>query len=230
MTDSLFDEWHAYQKLLDHDYMYHVAFFSHLKQEIQLRFNEPVAILDLGCGDGSPIRPLLEDLDVSRYCGIDQSETALSKAQANLASLDTSCRLVPGDLLETLRTLSGSFDVIVASFSLHHLKTAEAKKQVLGECRRVLKPTGLVAIIDVFHAEDETRDEYVHRWAKFAKKSYLALDDAEIATLVDHVYANDFPETLSTYRSICAAEGFGEFKILMQDPEKLNHLVILAAG
>ena len=31
MTDLLFDEWHAYQKLLDHDYMYHVVFFSRLK-------------------------------------------------------------------------------------------------------------------------------------------------------------------------------------------------------
>ena len=71
---------------------------------------------------------MLEDLDVSLYCGVDQSETALSKAEVNLASLDIPCRLYPDDLLVTLRTLTGRFDVIVASFSLHHLETAEAKK------------------------------------------------------------------------------------------------------
>jgi SAM-dependent methyltransferase len=227
MTDPLFDEWSAYQKLLAHDYMYHLAFFNRLKHEIQKRFSGPIAILDLGCGDVSPIRPMLEDLDVSLYCGVDQSETALSKAETNLASLDIPSRLYPGDLMDTLRTLTGRFDVIVASFSLHHLETAEAKEQVLEECRRVLAAAGLVAIIDVFHAEGETREEYLRRWVDFAKKSYKALDQAEMTSLVDHVQSNDFPETLSMYQFIGRAAGYGKFKVLMQDREKLNHLVTL---
>jgi SAM-dependent methyltransferase len=225
MTDPLFDEWRAYQKLLEHDYMYHLAFFSQLKTEIQRCFHEPVAILDLGCGDVSPIRPMLEELNVSLYCGVDQSETALSKAETNLASLDIPSRLYPGDLLDTLRTLTGRFDVIVASFSLHHLQTTEAKKQVLEECHHVLNPAGLVAIIDVFHAEDETREEYLRRWVEFAKKNYKALDHVEMTSLVDHVQSNDFPEKLSTYQTIGRAAGYGKFEILMQDREKLNHLV-----
>jgi len=227
MTDPLFDEWRAYQKLLEHDYMYHVAFFSRLNREIQKRFNRPIAILDLGCGDVSPIRPMLEELDISLYCGVDQSETALSKAEANLASLDISSRLYPGDLLDTLRTLTACFDVIIASFSLHHLQTTEAKKKVLEECRRVLNPAGLVAIIDVFHAEDETREEYLRRWVDFAKNSYVAMDAMEMTSLVDHVQSNDFPETLSTYQSIGRAAGYGKFEVLKQDREKLNHLVTL---
>ncbi len=227
MKDPLFDEWRAYQKLLDHDYMYHVAFFSHLQQEIQRCFHEPVAILDLGCGDVSPIRPMLEELDVRLYCGVDQSETALSKAEAVLASLNLPSRVYPGDLLDTLRTLTGGFDVIVASFSLHHLQTSEAKMQVLEECHRVLNPGGLVAIIDVFHAEDETREEYLRRWVDFARKSYKALDSEEMTSLIDHVQSNDFPESLSTYQFIGRAAGYGKFKVLMQDREKLNHLVTL---
>jgi ubiquinone/menaquinone biosynthesis C-methylase UbiE len=230
MTDPLFDEWRAYQKLLEHDYMYHVAFFSRLKHEIQGCFHEPVSILDLGCGDVSPIRSILEDLDVNLYCGVDQSETALSKAEDSLASLDFPTRLYPGDLLDTLRTLTGRFDVIVASFSLHHLQTAVAKKQVLEECHRVLKPAGLVAIIDVFHAEDETREEYLRRWVEFAKKNYQALDHEDMTSLVEHVQSNDFPETLSTYQTIGRAAGYRKFEILMQDREKLNHLVTMTRG
>ena len=230
MTDPLFDEWHAYQKLLDHDYMYHVTFFSRLKREIQRRFSGSLAILDLGCGDVSPILSMLEDLDISLYSGVDQSETALTGAAANLSSMDIPCRLYPGDLLDTLRTLTGRFDVIVASFSLHHLESLDAKKQVMVECHRVLSPTGLVAIIDVFHNEDESREEYLQRWVHFAKTSYVALDKAEINLLVDHVLKHDFPETLATYQSIGTATGYGKFEVLEQDPEKLNHLVIFEAA
>jgi SAM-dependent methyltransferase len=227
MTDPLFDEWRAYQKLLDHDYMHHAAFFNHLKLEIQQRFQWPIAFLDLGCGDTSPIRPILKERDVTFYCGIDKSETALSKAKANLDSLKFPYRLYPGDLLETLRSLTGGFDVVVASFSLHHLQTTEEKQQVLEECHRVLKPGGLVAIVDVFRAEDETREEYLQRWVKFAKENYKALDHEEMACLADHVRGNDFPETLSTYRSIARAAGYDNFEILVQDREKFNHLITL---
>jgi hypothetical protein len=49
----------------------------------------------------------------------------------------------------------------------------------------------------------------------------------ELSSLVDHVQNNDFPESLSVYRSIAQAAGYGKFEVLMQDKEKLNHLVTL---
>ena len=39
MGDKLFDEWRVYQKLLDHDYMDHRAFFSRLEREARARFD-----------------------------------------------------------------------------------------------------------------------------------------------------------------------------------------------
>jgi ubiquinone/menaquinone biosynthesis C-methylase UbiE len=230
MSDPLFDEWRAYEKLLDNDYMYHRSLFSRLKNEIQEGFSEPVAILDLGCGDASPIRPMLEALDVRLYCGVDQSETALSMAETNLAPLDMETCLYPGDLVDILQKLTGSFDVVVASFAFHHLETRALKQQVLSECRRVLHPQGMMAVIDVFQEENESRDEYLHRWVSFARQSYTALNHAEMTSLVDHVNANDYPETLSAYRAIGQAAGFGQFKVLMQDKEEFNHLVTLIPG
>ncbi len=229
-VDPLFDEWRAYQKMLEHDHMYHRALFGRLKLEIQQRFCDSLAILDLGCGDVSPIRPLLETLPVHRYFGIDQSETALSHAEARLSSLDIQYRLHTGDLHETLQSVNEGFDVVVASFSLHHLETARAKQQVLAACHRVLKPAGMVAIIDVFKTEGERRESYLSRWVDFAKKSYLSLDPEEVASLVEHVHANDFPEALSTYQSIGRAAGFDNFAVLMQDKEKFNHLVTLTTA
>ena len=56
MADQLFQEWQVYQKLVTHDYMHHAALFGRLAQEISSRFERPVSILDLGCGDLTPVR------------------------------------------------------------------------------------------------------------------------------------------------------------------------------
>jgi ubiquinone/menaquinone biosynthesis C-methylase UbiE len=229
MADALFEEWRAYQKLVENDYMYHRSFFGRLKDEIRQCFARPVSILDIGCGDASPILPMLEALKPGLYCGADQSETALSMAKMSLASLDIPSHLFPGDLLETLPTLNGSFDVVVASFCFHHLETAEIKQKVLAECRRLLHPEGLLAVIDVFHEEGETRAEYLQRWVGFAQQSYTALNPAEMTLLVDHARSLDFPETLSTYRSLGRAAGFDQFDVLLVDKENFNHLVTLKA-
>ena len=55
MSDQLFEEWQVYEKLLIHDYMDHRAFFERLQAEILSRFECTVTILDLGCGDLSPV-------------------------------------------------------------------------------------------------------------------------------------------------------------------------------
>ena len=227
MADPLFDEWRAYQILLDNDYLGHVAFFQALKEEIRRRFDGAVSILDLGCGDTSPILPLLRELEISHYCGIDKTDTALSKAETNLTSLGIPSQLYAGDLLDTIDTLPSRFDVVIASFSLHHLQTAEEKGRVLEACRRVLKPAGLVAIIDVFHAENEARVDYVERWLEFAGNTYKALEPHELEHLFEHTRSCDFPESLSTYRALGKQAGYGNFNILLHDSSHLNHLVTL---
>ena len=70
MCDQLFEEWQVYEKLVTHDYMDHRAFFKRLQTEIVERFERPVAILDLGCGDLTPILPMLASVPLRQYVGI----------------------------------------------------------------------------------------------------------------------------------------------------------------
>lgn len=228
MTDKLFEEWIAYQKLLENDYMDHRAFFGRLLQYIQVRFDRPLAVLDLGCGDTQPIRHLLESLDVSRFVGIDESTTALSKAKDTLEFSGLTLELIEGDLTRSLSGIEGSFDVIVASFSLHHLVGAQAKQTLLSCCRSLLADDGMLAVIDVFHQEGEARDDYIARWIEFADRHYQALTQREKKLLFDHVRARDYPESMSTYRRISLAEDLADFEILLVDKENLNHLVVMA--
>lgn len=227
MTNSLFEEWRAYEKLVEHDYMGHAQFFQRLEEEVNRRFRRPVAILDLGCGDASPVRDILDRLHVQRYCGVDDSVAALARAERNLKPLEIPYRLYSGDLLDTLQTLPERYDVIIASYSFHHIASRPTKEQVLRDCRRVLSPDGLLAVIDVFLREGESRDAYLRRWERNARTAFTELDEGEMATLIDHVWTCDFPEPLSAYEEAGARAGYERIVSLAED--HLNRLVALDA-
>jgi len=228
MADALFQEWQVYEKLLIHDYMDHRAFFDRLAREITARFDRPVAILDLGCGDLTPIRPLLAAVPVARYVGIDESEVALSIARARLAAATLPGHLVAGDMRDVLATQRGPFDVIVASFSLHHLADPGDKRSVLAACAPLLSSDGFLAVIDVFSNPSESRDAYVDRWIRHADERYAALAPEEKQLLFDHVRARDFPLSLEHYRTLGAAAGLPGFAMLLEDAPRLNRLVTLS--
>ena len=94
MGDQLFEEWQVYEKLVTHDYMDHHAFFNRLQTEIVERFERPVAILDLGCGDLTPILPILATVPLRQYVGIDESDAALALASRRLQALRAPGRLI----------------------------------------------------------------------------------------------------------------------------------------
>ena len=106
VADQLFEEWQVYEKLLIHDYMDHRAFFARLQAEVQGRFRRPPAILDLGCGDLTPILPMLAGVPVRRYVGIDESDVALAIAASRLDELGQLSRLIRGDLVLSLIHIS----------------------------------------------------------------------------------------------------------------------------
>ena len=225
MTDALFEEWRAYEKLVENDYMGHARFFQRVEDEVKRRCGKPIAILDLGCGDASPIRGVLKRLDVERYCGVDKSVTVLAKAESNLALLGIPYRLQAGDVLDVLQSLPAQYDLILASYTFHHIGARENKERVLRECRRVLSPDGLVVVIDVFLRDGESREAYLHRWEGNARSAFTDLNEDEMSTLIDHVWRCDFPESMSTYRELGARAGYDRVVSLAEDG--LNRLVVL---
>lgn len=229
MGDQLFEEWQIYEKLLIHDYMDHRAFFNRLQAEILARFGHPVSILDLGCGDLTPILPMLESLPVQRYVGIDESGVALALAARRLEKLSVPCRLVRGDLLAAMPETGESFDVVLASFSLHHLADPKDKQRALEAGGQRLSRDGLFALVDVFCADSEPRDRYVERWIDHAEARYLALQDTEMKILFDHVRARDFPVSLKVFEALGKQAGLEKFEVLMKDQANLNCLVTFSA-
>jgi SAM-dependent methyltransferase len=228
--DPLFEEWQVYEKLLIHDYMDHRAFFSRLQAEVLARFPRPVAILDLGCGDLAPILPLLETVPVRRYVGVDESATALAIAANRLDRLQVSGRLIQDDLLAALDRITGSFDLVLASFSLHHLANPADKLLALQRAGGLLAADGFFALIDVFSAESEPRERYLERWIANADRRYRALLPAERTLLFDHVRARDFPLSLNAWRAFGPQAGLSSVKLLLEDRDGLNRLVTFSGS
>ena len=225
MCDQLFEEWQVYEKLVTHDYMDHRAFFKRLQTEIVERFERPVAILDLGCGDLTPILPMLANVPLRQYVGIDESDAALALASRRLQALRAPGRLIKGDLLASLAEMEGVFDIILASFSLHHFVDPEDKRRTLEAARQHLAPGGFIALIDVFSAVVESRDQYLERWISHAENRYVALQPEEKELLFNHVRARDFPVSQATFRALGRQAGLEGFAVLLEDSARLNALV-----
>lgn len=224
-TPDLFDSWNTYEKVVANDYMHHRDFFVALVQEVKARDLAPLSVADLGCGDCAPILDLLRCFEVHDYLGIDQSESALRRARARLLPVGLNFDLRQGEILHELRELTDQYNLIVCSYSLHHLDVKE-KQDVLKECRRCLVPGGLLAVIDVFLEPGESIGSYLERWTTNAQSRYAALDAEEIEDLLAHVRSSDFPETVSTYRRLSTAAGFSRVSRIAQDAERLNQFVL----
>ena len=229
MGDQLFQEWKVYEKLLIHDYMDHRAFFDRLQAELEKRFQYPLAILDLGCGDLTPILPMLSALPVSRYVGIDDSDVALAIAGRRLDERGIKGELIQGDLLDCLEEIAEPFDMVLASFALHHLADPADKQKVLEGAKRLLCDDGLFAMIDVFCADGEPRQDYLERWIANAERRYLELLPAEKTLLFDHVRARDFPLSIEAWQALGSRAGLTHFEVLLKDQDQLNRLVTFSA-
>ncbi len=124
-----------------------------------IRQNVPLStdmdVLDFGCGTG--LLTLALQPYVRFVTGVDSSRGMLAVLQrkidqANLANVKT----VLLDLDRGDR-LSGSYDLITSSMTLHHIPDIDA---LFCEFHRILKPSGLIAVADLdpddgqFHSDN----------------------------------------------------------------------------
>ena len=98
------------------------------------------AMLDVGCGVGS-FHPLLRGM-VGRLAGIDVSAASIAQARAD--NRDADYQAFDG---RTFPHASASFDLVTAICVLHHVAPAEWPG-FMGEMRRVVRPGGLVCVIE----------------------------------------------------------------------------------
>ncbi len=105
------------------------------------------AVLDVACGTGRFTVQLAKALPRARIYGVDLSPFYAARAREQLAAARVKDASVLTENAETLPFGDASFDAVTCVFLFHELPR-DARRRVLGEIRRVLKPGGVVSICD----------------------------------------------------------------------------------
>jgi len=129
----------------------------------------PRDLLDIGTGTGRIIEVLAPRVD--HALGIDQSREMLAVARVNLERAGAANGMVRlGDMYQ-LPLPDASFDAVVIHQVLHY---ADRPAAAISEAARVLRPSGVLVIVDFApHVLEFLRDEHAHHRLGFA--------DAEVA-------------------------------------------------
>lgn len=136
-----------------------------LAGEIGLRLNPCRVAVDLGCGTGDLLPPLLGSAE--KVIGVDNSPEMLKKAELRFTGSDDRIDLRIGQL-EHLPMRDGEADCAVINMVLHHLPEPASG---IVESFRVIRDGGYLAIVDLEkHNLESMRSRYGDRWLGFTKK------------------------------------------------------------
>ena len=98
-------------------------------------------IVDLGIGTGALARACLEVVPGTRIFGIDADPDMMAIARARLGRLSRRVTMKVGSFLDAPLPVC---DAMVASYSLHHIRTRRAKLAFYQRCYRTLRPGGVL--------------------------------------------------------------------------------------
>ncbi|RBP16828.1 methyltransferase family protein [Roseiarcus fermentans] len=152
----------------------YVASAVHARGDDLARFTDivsarpPGAALDLGCGGGHvafALAPL--SLSVVAY-DLSEAMTAAVRAEADrrgLSNLSAQCGAA-----ERLPFPDAAFDIVATRHSAHHWNSVPAG---LSEARRVLKPGGLLVVMDVVAPEQPLLDTWLQAFDLIRDPSHV---------------------------------------------------------
>jgi ubiquinone/menaquinone biosynthesis C-methylase UbiE len=112
---------------------------------------QPLRVLDVACGTGRTLRQLATAYPEHRYYGLDLSPYYVQVARKQLGDVVNASFVT--DNAEHMPFRDDYFDVVTSVFLFHELPT-NARRNVLREIHRVLRPGGLVVIEDSAQRSD----------------------------------------------------------------------------
>lgn len=204
--DNFFQSWNIYRKIVAANNMFHQQIYTDVKHVLQQQSGN-FSLLDLGCGDAACLAPVLRDVTISAYTGVDLSAPALALAAENLSALPCPVRLELNELLSFMQQQAHQYDVIFSSFALHHLPYS-LKAQFFHAARQCLTRHGVALLIDTFREPNEALPDYLSAYCQWINNEWIGVSDDEKALACQHIIDNDIPENLADTQQLAEHAGF----------------------
>jgi SAM-dependent methyltransferase len=219
------DKWALYQRAIRKNVLCHGEMFGILDRLLKEQFRDRAFRFgDFGCGDASAALNVLSNKRVAHYTGVDASFDLITAADQTLASLECEKTLLCRDMANAMEELSGPYDAVLCSYSLHHLLQPQ-KAKFIERCYGKLNSPGFFILIDGFAKEDETRDEWLNRLEQRFYDNVPDFTADDVAQMMVHPRKWDYPETISTFRRIAGASPWRNFEVLAYRDEFLAFLL-----
>lgn len=153
-------------------------------------WSAPRRILELGAGTGTLTRLLLERFPEAQITAVDGSAEMLEKAAAKLSVFSGRVALRQAYFENILNEgASGSFDLIVSSFALHHMRHADLPALFSGLLGS-LTPGGRLVVADyVLTPHSQLQRHYEGVWVDWRRrnmKPVLGFEQAREAAFTEH--------------------------------------------
>jgi len=166
--------------------------------------DEPLNILDLGCGTGLELEALFQRVPNALITGVDVSKNMLERLRERYVAHMSQITLVVNSYL-TMPFGAQAYDHIISAMANHHL-LRDTKRKLYMKIHTVLKPGGKYIEGDsVVPAEMESQ--------------FLAEYHQQVAGMPqaeDGHYHIDVPFSIETQRSLLLEAGFKNFELVWQ--------------
>ena len=166
--------------------------------------DEPLHILDLGCGTGLEIEALFQRVPNASITGVDLSKNMLEQLRKRYAAHMNQITLVTDSYL-TMPLGTQAYDYVISTMAVHHV-LHDTKRELYMKIHAALKPGGK-------YIEGDSVIPAV------MERQFLAEYHEQVAGMPqaqDGQYHIDIPFSIETQRSLLLEAGFKDFQVVWQ--------------
>ena len=182
--------------------------------EETIRRMDPEArdLCDIGCGGGNYSIRIARKLPQLAVTLVDLSREMLDRARKRLEAEQFMVKRMIQDDIRNIVFEPESFDIVVASASLHHLRSRDDWRSVFCNVFDSLRSGGTFWICDIVKHENTEVGEI--QWDRYAEYLVGLRDEAFRDTIFDMIHRMDTPETISFQMQTLQDAGFRNVDIV----------------
>ncbi len=170
------------------------------------------AILDVGCGAGNFTLRVLQEVGGLDCHLVDLSQPMLTRARQRVGAAGAAAVTTYHYDLRALSFPGNTFDCILASAVLHHLRDEADWQTTYSQLHHWLKPGGRLYVADLAYFDVPDAQEVM--WGRYADYLRSMGGDAYQAKVFDYIEKEDSPRSLPFQLDLLKATGFSRYDVL----------------